>query len=437
MWGASNMDMSILILIAVFLLLLLTNVPISISIGLATLATMLFTIDFTPSVTTVAQRMAGGINGFALLAIPFFILSGILMGQGGIAHRLIEFAKTLLGALPGGLAMVNVISSTLFGAISGSAVASTSAIGGFMIPAMKKEGYDPAFSAAVSVTASTTGLLIPPSNILIIYSLASGGVSIAALFIAGYIPGLLLAAALMLVCALYAKKHNYPLGERSSLAEVFKTGLAAIPALFLIFLVIGGILSGIFTATEAGVIAVLYALLLSVGIYREVKMSDLPDILLKSVETTAVVMLLIAASSAMSWILSYTNIPQDLSAAMLALSDNPIMILLMINLILLLVGTFMDMTPAVLIFTPIFLPIANSLGIDPTQFGIMMVLNLCIGLCTPPVGSVLFVGCGIAKTSIQQIVKPILPMYAAMIAVLILVTFVPAVSTWLPSVFGL
>jgi len=431
------MDISILMLIAVFLLLLLTNVPISISIGLATLATMLFTIDFIPAVTTVAQRMAGGINGFALLAIPFFILSGILMGQGGIAHRLIEFAKTLLGALPGGLAMVNVISSTLFGAISGSAVASTSAIGGFMIPAMKKEGYDPAFSAAVSVTASTTGLLIPPSNILIIYSLASGGVSIAALFIAGYIPGLLLAAALMLVCALYAKKHNYPLGERSSLSAVLTTGLAALPALFLIFLVIGGILSGVFTATEAGVIAVLYALLLSVGIYREVKVSDLPDILLKSVETTAVVMLLIAASSAMSWILSYTNIPQDLSAAMLALSDNPIMILLMINLILLLVGTFMDMTPAVLIFTPIFLPIANSLGIDPTQFGIMMVLNLCIGLCTPPVGSVLFVGCGIAKTSIQQIVKPILPMYAAMIAVLILVTFVPAVSIWLPSVFGL
>ena len=248
---------------------------------------------------------------------------------------------------------------------------------------------------------------------MIIYSLASGGVSIA------------------------AKKHNYPLGEKSSLSAILTTGLAALPALFLIFLVIGGILSGIFTATEAGVIAVLYALLLSVGVYREVKVSDLPDILLKSVETTAVVMLLIAASSAMSWILSYTNIPQDLSALMLALSDNPIVILLMINLILLLVGTFMDMTPAVLIFTPIFLPIANSLGIDPTQFGIMMVLNLCIGLCTPPVGSVLFVGCGIAKTSIQQIVKPILPLYAAMIAVLILVTFVPSVSTWLPSVFGL
>jgi tripartite ATP-independent transporter DctM subunit len=429
------MELSILVLVAVFLILLLTNVPISISIGLATLATMLFTIDAMPAMTTVAQRMAGGINGFALLAIPFFILSGVLMGQGGIARRLIDFAKTLLGALPGGLAMVNVISSTLFGAISGSAVASTSAIGGFMIPAMKKEGYDPAFSAAVSVTASTTGLLIPPSNILIIFSLASGGVSIAALFIAGYIPGLLLAGALMVVCSLYAKKHNYPIGDKSSLMDVARTGLAALPALFLIFLVIGGILGGIFTATEAGVIAVLYSLLLSVGLYREVKVSELTNILLKSAETTAVVMLLIAASSAMSWILSYTNIPQDLSAAMLSLSDNPIMILLMINVILLLVGTFMDMTPAVLIFTPIFLPIATSLGIEPTQFGIMMVLNLCIGLCTPPVGSVLFVGCGIAKTSIQQIVKPILPMYAAMVIVLVLVTFVPAVSLWLPSVF--
>lgn len=431
------MELSILVLVVVFLILLFTNVPISISIALATLATMLLSMDTMPAMTTVAQRMAGGINGFALLAIPFFILSGVLMGQGGIAHRLIEFAKTLLGALPGGLAMVNVISSTLFGAISGSAVASTSAIGGFMIPAMKKEGYDPAFSAAVSVTASTTGLLIPPSNILIIFSLASGGVSIAALFIAGYVPGLLLAGALMVVCYIYAKKNNYPLGDKSSLIDVARTGLAALPALFLIFLVIGGILGGIFTATEAGVIAVLYSLLLSVGIYKEVKVKELKNILLKSAETTAVVMLLIAASSAMSWILSYTNIPQDLSTAMLGLSDNPIIILLMINVILLMVGTFMDMTPAVLIFTPIFLPIATSLGIEPTQFGIMMVLNLCIGLCTPPVGSVLFVGCGIAKTSIQQIVKPILPMYAAMISVLILVTFVPAVSLWLPSLFDL
>jgi tripartite ATP-independent transporter DctM subunit len=431
------LDISILVLITFFIIILFSNVPISITIALATLATMLVTIDPTPALTTMAQRMAGGINGFALLAIPFFILSGILMGQGGIAKRLIEFCKSLLGSLPGGLALVNVISSTLFGAISGSAVAATSAIGGFMIPAMKKEGYDPAFCAAVTATASTTGLLIPPSNILIIYSLASGGVSIASLFIAGYIPGLLVAFSLMVVCAIYAKINNYPVGERSSFGNIVRTGFDALPALFLIFLVIGGILGGIFTATEAGVIAVLYSLLLSVGVYREVKVNELPSILLKSAETTAVVMLLIAASSAMSWILSYTNIPQDLSALILSLSENPLMILLMINIILLLVGTFMDMTPAVLIFTPIFLPIAESIGISPLQFGIMMILNLCIGLCTPPVGSVLFVACGIAKNSIQQIVKPILPMYAAMIAVLALVAGVPAISEWLPSLFGL
>lgn len=430
------MDSSILILIVTFIILLISNVPISISIGLATLAAMMITIDPTPAMTTMAQRMAGGINGFALLAIPFFILSGILMGQGGIAHRLIEFAKSLLGRLPGGLALVNIISSTLFGAISGSAVAATSAIGGFMIPAMKKEGYDPGFGAAVTVTASTTGLLIPPSNVLIIYSLASGGVSIASLFIAGYIPGLLVALALMMVASIYAKIRKYPVGEKSSLGHIFRTGLDAVPALFLIVLVIGGIVGGIFTATEAGVVAVLYSLLLSVGFYGEVKVSQLPSILLKAAETTAIVMLLIAVSSALAWILSYTNIPRDLSEFMLSLSDNPIVILLMINLILLLVGTFMDITPAVLIFTPIFLPIAVSIGISPLQFGIMMVLNLCIGLCTPPVGSVLFVGCGIAKTSIQKIVKPIMPMYAAMIAVLALVTFVPAVSEWLPRVLG-
>jgi len=430
------MDISILILIAVFLVLLLTNVPISIAIGLATLATMLVTITPDAAMTTVAQRMAGGINGFALLAIPFFILSGILMGQGGIAKRLIDFSKALLGRFPGGLALVNIISSTLFGAISGSAVAATSAIGGFMIPAMKKEGYDSGFSAAVTVTGATTGLLIPPSNILIIYSLASGGVSIAALFVAGYIPGLLLALGLMIVCAITAKIKQYPVGEQSSLKEIVSTGIGALPAMFLIILVIGGILAGAFTATEAGVVAVLYSLLLSMFVYKEVKPAHLAGIFLKAAETTAVVMLLIAASSAMSWILSYTNIPQTLTASMMALSDNPIVILILINLILLLVGTFMDMTPAVLIFTPIFLPIAETLGLSPLQFGIMMILNLCIGLCTPPVGSVLFVGCGIAKTSIQQIIKPILPMYAAMIAVLAIVAYVPAASEWLPSVFG-
>ena len=431
------MEISILVLLITFMVLLALNVPISISIGVATLLTMLFTIDAQPALVTIAQRMASGINSFALLAIPFFILSGILMGRGGIAHRLIEFAKVFFGMLPGGLAFVNIISCTLFGAISGSAVAATSAIGGFLVPAMKKEGYDKNFSAAITVTSSTTGLLIPPSNILIVYSLASGGVSIAALFIAGYLPGILLMLGLMVACGIYAKAKGYPVGKRMSLREAVKKTLDAIPSLFLIVLVIGGIIGGYVTATEASVIAVLYSLLLSVVFYREVKVKELPGILIKSVETTAIVMLLIGTSSAMSWILSYENIPQAISTALITLSDNPILILLIINLILLVVGIFMDMTPAVLIFTPIFLPVVTELGMSPLHFGIMMVLNLCIGLCTPPVGSVLFVGCGIAKTTIAQMVRPLLPMYFAMFVVLLMVTYMPWVSEALPRYFGL
>lgn len=431
------MEISILVLLITFMVLLALNVPISISIGVATLLTMLFTIDVQPALVTIAQRMASGINSFALLAIPFFILSGILMGRGGIAHRLIEFAKVFFGMLPGGLAFVNIISCTLFGAISGSAVAATSAIGGFMVPAMKKEGYDKNFSAAITVTSSTTGLLIPPSNILIVYSLASGGVSIAALFIAGYLPGILLMLGLMVACGIYAKIKRFPVGKRMSVREAAKKTLDAIPSLFLIVLVIGGIIGGYVTATEASVIAVLYSLLLSVVFYREVKVKELPSILIKSVETTAIVMLLIGTSSAMSWILSYENIPQAISTALITLSDNPILILLIINLILLVVGIFMDMTPAVLIFTPIFLPVVTELGMSPLHFGIMMVLNLCIGLCTPPVGSVLFVGCGIAKTTIAQMVRPLLPMYFAMFVVLLMVTYMPWVSEALPRYFGL
>lgn len=431
------MEISILVLLITFMVLLALNVPISISIGVATLLTMLFTIDVEPALVTISQRMASGINSFALLAIPFFILSGILMGRGGIAHRLIEFAKVFFGMLPGGLAFVNIISCTLFGAISGSAVAATSAIGGFMVPAMKKEGYDKNFSAAVTVTSSTTGLLIPPSNILIVYSLASGGVSIAALFIAGYLPGILLMLGLMMACGIYAKAKGYPVGKRMSLRDAVKKTLDAIPSLFLIVLVIGGIIGGYVTATEASVIAVLYSLLLSVVFYREVKVKELPSILIKSVETTAIVMLLIGTSSAMSWILSYENIPQAISTALITLSDNPILILLIINLVLLVVGIFMDMTPAVLIFTPIFLPVVTELGMSPLHFGIMMVLNLCIGLCTPPVGSVLFVGCGIAKTTIAQMVRPLLPMYFAMFVVLLMVTYLPWVSESLPRYFGL
>ncbi len=429
--------MSVLVLLVVFVALFALGVPIAICIGVSTLATMLLTMAFDPAVTTIAQRMAGGLNSFALLAIPLFIVSGQLMAHGGIARRLIDFSKALVGMVPGGLAFVNVISCTLFGAISGSAVAATSAIGGFMIPEMNKEGYDKNFNAAITATAATTGLLIPPSNVLIVYAVASGGVSIAALFVAGYVPGILVGLGLIAVCAIYAKRNNFPRGQRVPLRVAVQKTLAAVPSLFLIVLVIGGILAGIFTATEAGAIAVLYAFALSALVYKEIRLVEMREILLKSAETTAIVMFLIATSMAMSWILAYENIPAIVASALVELSDNPIMILLLINLVLLLVGIFMDMTPAVLIFTPIFLPVATELGMSPLHFGIMMVLNLCIGLCTPPVGSILFVGCAIAKTSIGQIVRPMLPMYLAMFVALMLVAYVPALSEALPRFFGL
>lgn len=430
------MELSVLILVVSFVIMLLLSVPIAISIGIATILTMLFTIQPGPAITTVAQQMATGINSFALLAIPFFILSGQLMGRGGIARRLIDFAKVMVGMYPGGLAYVNVLACMFFGAISGSSVAATSAIGGFMIPIMNKEGYDKDFNTAVTVTASTTGLLIPPSNVLIVYSLASGGVSIAALFIAGYLPGILVGLGLMAVCAVVAMIKKYPVGKRES----FKTGLLrfldAIPSLLLIVIVIGGIIAGIFTATEASAVAVLYSLILSVVFYREVKVNELPQILLKTVETTAIVMLLIGTSKAMSWILSYENIPQTISATLIGLTSSKIVILLIINFLLLIVGTFMDMTPAVLIFTPIFLPIAVELGMTPLHFGIMMVLNLCIGLCTPPVGAVLFVGCGIGNTTIARVTKSLLPFYGVMIIALLLVTYIPWFVEVLPRAFG-
>lgn len=431
------MEFSALAMILIFIILMAMHVPIAICIGMATMVAMLFTIESTAALTTLAQQMAGGVNSFALLAIPFFILAGQLMGQGGIAHRLIEMAKVLIGRLPGGLALVNVMSSMLFGSISGSAVAATSAIGGFMIPEMNKQGYKKEFNTAVTVASSTTGLLIPPSNILIIYSLASGGVSIGALFVAGYLPGVLIGLMIMLSCMAYAIWHKYPRAERYGIkASLFKV-LDAVPSLLMIVLIIGGIVGGIFTATEASVLAVLYALFLSVVVYRQVAIRDLPAILIKTVETTAIVMFLIATSAAMSWMLSYEQIPQLLSEALLAMSENPLMVLLMINLILLLVGTFMDMTPAVLIFTPIFLPVAAEMGISPLHFGIMMILNLCIGLCTPPVGTVLFVGCGVGQTRIADLIKPLLPLYGAMLVALVLVTFFPPISEFLPRWFGL
>ncbi|MCK4887149.1 MAG: TRAP transporter large permease [Planctomycetes bacterium] len=430
------MSTAVLVLLVSFVVLLLLNVPVAFCMGIATLLSVMVSGDL-PSLLIVAQKMATGIDSFALLAIPFFILSGLLMGHGGIARRLIDFANAIVGRFTGGLAFVNILTCMLFGSISGSAAAAVSSVGGFMIPLMNKMGYHRDFNASISITAATTGLLIPPSNVMIVYSLATGGAcSIAAIFIAGILPGIFVGVGLMVVAGVISAKRGYGKGEKFSFGESVRRFFAAIPALLLIIIVLGGILKGIFTATEASAIAVVYSLILSVVVYREVKVKDLPAIILQSAVTTAVVMILIATSMAMSWFLARENVPQNISAFLLGLTGSKIMILLIINVMLLIVGTFMDMTPAVLIFTPIFLPVIKSLGMSPLHFGIIMIMNLCIGICTPPVGTCLFLGCGIAETTVTKVIRHILPFFAAMVIVLLICTYVPAISLWLPELFG-
>ena len=431
------MEIGIIILVLSFLLLLAMGVPVSYSLGVSATLTLLCSISPMAAFTTIAVRLASSLDSFTLLAIPFFILAGQLMNKGGIAIRLVDFAKVLVGRFPGGLAFVNIMANMLFGAISGSSVASASAIGSIMHPRMVKEGYDENFSAAVNITSASTGLVIPPSNVLIVYSLASGGVSIAALFIAGYIPGILTGLFLMGVAATIAYRKNYPLSEKIGLKQGMMKFLDAIPSLLMLVLVIGGIIAGVFTATEASAIAVLYALILA-AVYKEIKTADLPGILLDTIRTTSIVMLLVGTSMALSWVMAYEDIPQSISASLLSLSDNPFVILILINMILLFVGIFMDITPAVLIFTPIFLPVVTTqLGMDPIHFGIVLIMNLCVGICTPPVGNVLFVGCSVAGLGIEKVIRPLIPFYIAMIIALLLVTFIPELSLWLPGVFDL
>ncbi|MEM9325161.1 MAG: TRAP transporter large permease [Bacteroidota bacterium] len=425
----------IAILVLSFLILIAIGVPITVSLALSSLFTLLVNVVFISATTTVAQRMINGLDSFTLLAIPFFILAGQIMNTGGIAQRLIDFAKALVGPVRGGLLFVNVLACTLFGAISGSAAASASAVGSILNNKMKDEGYDPGITAATNVVASTTGLIIPPSNILIVYSLAAGGLSIGALFLAGYLPGFLLSLALIVTSYVVAVRKNYAKGEGWSGTVVWKTFVGAFPSLMLLFVVMGGIIAGYFTATEASAVAVLYTLILSM-IYKELDIPKLKSILVNSSVTTAIVLLLVATSSSMSWVMSYGNLPEAISTGVLSLTENPVMVLVLINLILLFVGVFMDITPAVLIFTPIFLPLAESLGIHPIHFGMIMVLNLCIGLCTPPVGNLLFVGASVAGISFQRLVRPLLPLYVVMLVVLVLVTMVPGISMWLPTLFG-
>lgn len=430
------MDTQVLILVISFLLLLVLNVPIAVAIGVSTLLTIL-SIGDAPAFYIIAQRMSSGVGSFPLLAIPFFILSGILMGRGGLARRLIDFASALVGRFPGGLGYVNTLTCMLFGSISGSAAAAVSSIGGFMIPEMNAKGYDRRFNVAVTTTAATTGLMIPPSNIMIVYAVAAGNVSIAAMFVAGILPGFLVGLGIMAVCAVVSVRSGYGSGDRASLRDVGIAFKRAILSLLLVIIVLGGILGGVFSATEAAAIAVAYAFILAVLVYRQVSLDDLPSILLDSGKTTAVVMLLIGTSKAMSWILAYQNIPQSVSAALLEVSENPIVILVIINVLLLFVGTFMDMTPAVLIFTPIFLPVVVGLGMHPVHFGIVMIANLCIGLCTPPVGTCLFLGCGVGGISIAQVTRTLIPFFLAMFVSLMLITYWPTLTMILPKWLGL
>lgn len=425
-----------LIILVVLVVLLVAGVPIAVALGISSVCAILPIMDTGVAVLTGAQRIFSGISVFSLLAIPFFILAGNLMNKGGIAVRLINLAKVVTGRTPGALAQTNVLANMLFGAISGSGTAAASAMGSIIGPIEKEEGYDPNFSAAANVATAPTGLLIPPSNVMITFSLVSGGTSVAALFMAGYIPGILWGLACMIVIFCIAKKRGYRSSTTFTAKEKWNIFLQALPCLLLIIIVIGGIIKGIFTATEGSVVAVVYSLLLSLFGYKSIKVKDLPQILKDSAEMTGIIIFLIGVSSIMSWVMAFTNIPALVSSGLLSISNNRYVILLMINVILLVVGTFMDMTPACLIFTPIFLPVCQELGMNTVHFGIMMIFNLCIGTITPPVGTTLFVGVKVGGVKIETVIRQLLIYFAAIFAVLLLVTYSPQISLWLPSLMG-
>ena len=425
-----------LIILVLLVVMLIAGVPIAIALGVSSVCAILPVMNLDVAVLTGCQRIFSGISVFSLLAIPFFILAGNIMNKGGIAVRLINLAKLITGRAPGALAQTNILANMLFGSISGSGTAAASAMGSIIGPIEKEEGYDPNFSAAVNIATAPTGLLIPPSNVMITYSLVSGGTSVAALFMAGYIPGALWGLACMLVVYFIAKKKGYRAKNVFTAKEAGKIILQALPCLLLIVIVIGGIIFGVFTATEGSVVAVVYSLCLSLFVYRSITLKEIPQILKESAEMTGIIIFLIGVSSIMSWVMAFTNIPTLVSSALLSVSSNKIVILLLINIILLIVGTFMDMTPACLIFTPIFLPVCTALGMDTIHFGIMMIFNLCIGTITPPVGTTLFVGVKVGNVKIETVFKQLLVYFAAIFVVLMLVTYIPSLCLWLPKMMG-
>lgn len=421
-----------LLLLASFFLMLALSVPVSISLIVSSLVTVSAALPLDLSTFVACQKMVSGVDSFSLLAVPFFILTGVLMNTGGIAQRLINLAKAFVGRIPGGLAHTNIVGNTMFGALSGSSVAASIAVGGVMLPEEEAAGYDKKFAAAANIASAPTGLIIPPSGILIIYAVLSGS-SVVGMIMSGYVPGILWCLACMAVAFIVAKKNKYPTSERLPASELFKYFVDAIPSILLIVIIIGGISSGIFTATESAAVAVAYTIFLAMVVYKSIKPSDLPRILREACETTAVIMFLIAASAVMSFVLSFTGLPDAIGNALLSVSDNKYVILLLINLLLLVAGMFMDITPAVLIFAPIFLPVVKSFGMDPIHFGIMMVMNLGVGNITPPVGSSLFSGCQVANMDMEDMVKPLLPFYAAIFIALLLVAYVPWFSMVIPN----
>ena len=425
-----------LILLIVFMVLLALGMPIAISIAVSSMSTLLLVIPFDVAVFSSAQKMVGSINSFSLVAIPFFVFSGIIMNNGGIAQKLVDFAMLFAGRIPGALAITNVIGNALFGSISSSAIAASTAIGGVLVPQQVKEGYDREYAAAVNIASAPTGMVIPPSTAFIMYSLIAGGASISSLFLGGYVVGVLWSGAIIILAVFLAKKRNYPVIARDTSKSVGKILMDSVPSLFLIFIIIGGIMTGLFTAIEASAVSVVYALFLALFYYKTVTWKDLPRMVVQTVEMSGTIMFLLATSSMMSFAMAFTGIPQAISSGILGLTDNPYLILFMINLVLLVVGMFMDVAPAILIFTPIFLPIVTQIGIDPVHYGLFSIMNLCLGSITPPVGTGLYVGASVANVKVEKMLKPMIPFYIVILLVLFAITYFPQLIMWLPNMAG-
>ena len=428
-----DIQIAILLLLGMFFVMILCRLPITIALIVSTGLTMLYI--GTPLMTMV-QQMAKSVNSSSLMAIPFFILAGEIMGAGGISDRMLKCANAFVGHLRGGLAHVNILASMVFGHLSGSAVADVSSLGAIEIPMMTNAGYDKEFSVAVTVASSCQGVLIPPSHNMIIYSLAAGGVSVGALFMGGLVPGIMLGIILMITCGIISHLRQYPKGDRMPMRERFKVVIDALLALFTAVIILVGVTAGFFTATESAAIACIYAFIIATCVYKELKLKAMPKLLMNVVKTLAMVFSLIAAAGAFGWVLAYLKVPTLVTHALLAITENKYILLLLINLMLLVMGCIMDMAPLIIICTPILLPVVTGLGMSPVQFGVMLIFNLAVGLCTPPVGSALFMGCSIGKISMEKTAKAMLPLYAVMVVGLLLVTFIPPISLTLPSLLG-